>query len=58
MHFWNYETDEDQIERLSFFLEEVYNLKRLHSSIGYVLADEFEYNVLKLKPAGRSALNL
>jgi hypothetical protein len=40
VHFWNCETDEGQIERLSFFLEEVYDLKRLHSLIGYVLADE------------------
>ena len=30
------ELDEDVIESLPFFLEEVYNRKRLHSSIGYV----------------------
>jgi len=46
VHSWNYE------------IEGVYNLKRLHSSIGHVLVDEFEYNVLKLKPDDRPALNV
>ncbi len=58
VHLWNYETYEDVIERLPFFIEEVYNLKRLHSSIGYVPPIEFEESVLKLKPADRPVLNL
>jgi len=58
VHLWNYETYEDVIERLPFFIEEVYNRKRLHSSIGYVPPIEFEANVLKLKPADRPVLNL
>jgi putative transposase len=58
VHLWNYETYEDVIERLPFFIEEVYNLKRLHSSIGYVPPTEFEQSVLKLKPADRPVLNL
>jgi putative transposase len=58
VHLWNYETYEDVIERLPFFIEEVYNLKRLHSSIGYVPPNEFEVSVLKLKPAKRPVLNL
>jgi hypothetical protein len=58
VHFWNCETDEGQIERLSFFLEEVYDLKRLHSLIGYVLADELGDSVFELKPADRPVLNL
>jgi transposase InsO family protein len=58
VHLWNYETYEDVIERLPFFLEEVYNRKRLHSSIGYVPPVEFEATVSKLKPADRPVLNL
>jgi transposase InsO family protein len=58
VHLWNYETYEDVIKRLPFFLEEVYNRKRLHSSIGYVPPVEFEAAVLNLKPADRPVLNL
>ncbi len=58
VHLWNYETYEDVIERLPFFLEEVYNRKRLHSSIGYVPPVEFEAAVLNMKPADRPVLNL
>ena len=58
VHLWNYEPYEDVIERLPFFIEEVYNRKRLHSSIGYVPPVEFEANVLRLKPADRPVLNL
>jgi transposase InsO family protein len=58
VHLWNYETYNDVIERLPFFIEEVYNRKRLHSSIGYVPPIEFEDAVSKLKPAERPRLNL
>jgi putative transposase len=58
VHLWNYETYQDVIERLPFFIEEVYNRKRLHSSIGYVPPAEFEASVLKLKLADRPVLNL
>ena len=58
VHLWNYETYEDVIERLPFFLEEVYNRKRLHSSIGYVPPTEFEAAVSNMKPADRPVLNL
>jgi transposase InsO family protein len=58
VHLWNYETYEEVIERLPFFIEQVYNRKRLHSSIGYVPPVEFEANVLKLKLADRPVLNL
>jgi putative transposase len=58
VHLWNYETYEDVIERLPFFLEEVYNRKRLHSSIGYVPPNEFEAALQNMKPADRPVLNL
>jgi transposase InsO family protein len=58
VHLWNYETYEDVIERLPFFLEEVYNRKRLHSSIGYVPPVEFEAAISNMKPADRPVLNL
>ena len=58
VHLWNYETYSDVIDRLPFFIEEVYNRERLHSSIGYVPPTEFEDSVLKLKPAKRPVLNL
>ena len=58
VHLWNYETYEEVIQRLPFFLEQVYNRKRLHSAIGYVPPVEFEAAVLNLKPADRPVLNL
>lgn len=42
VHLWNYDTYEDVIDRVPYFLEEVYNRKRLHSSIGYRPPIEFE----------------
>jgi putative transposase len=58
VHLWNYETYDDVLERLPFFLEEVYNRKRLHSSIGYVPPTEFEAAVSNMKPVDRPVLNL
>jgi len=37
-----YETCQDVVIRLPYFLEEVYNQKRLHSALGYRPPDEFE----------------
>lgn len=42
VYLWNYETYTEVIERLPYFIEEVYNKKRLHSSLGYLPPDEFE----------------
>jgi len=38
----DYATVQDVIERLPRFLEEVYNRKRLHSSLGYLPPEEYE----------------
>lgn len=38
----DYATLQDVIERLPHFLEEIYNRKRLHSSLGYLPPEEYE----------------
>jgi transposase InsO family protein len=48
VYLWEYETFNDAIERISYFIEEVYNKKRVHSGIGYLPPVEFE-NLLKGK---------
>jgi transposase InsO family protein len=42
VYLWDYETFSDVQKRIPFFIEEVYNKKRLHSSIGYLPPQEFE----------------
>ena len=37
-----YRTFEDALNSIPYFIEEVYNKKRLHSSLGYVPPEEFE----------------
>ena len=39
---FEYETFADVAERITYFIEEVYNKKRLHSSLGYMPPEEFE----------------
>jgi len=58
IYLWSYESYADVIDRLPFFIEEVYNRRRLHSSIGYVPPTEFEANLHNMKPADRPVLNL
>ena len=42
-----YQTFEEAQARLQTFLEDVYNAKSLHSSLGYASPDEFEAEYLK-----------
>ena len=42
-----YETYEDVVNRLPRFIEEIYNRKRIHSSIGYLTPEEFEWQIRK-----------
>jgi len=47
VYLWEYETYRDVVERIPNFIEDVYNSKRLHSSIGYIPPEEFEHKLIK-----------
>ena len=40
IYLWEYETYHDVIEQIPYFIEDVYNRKRLHSSLGYMSPEE------------------
>ena len=46
VYLWEYRTLADVEDRLPYFIEEVYNQKRLHSALGYWPPDEFEESIL------------
>lgn len=47
VYLWEYENLEDVEKRLPYFIEQVYNQKRLHSALGYRPPNEFEELLLK-----------
>ena len=42
VYLWEYRTFDDVLRRIPYFIDEVYNQKRLHSSLGYRPPNEFE----------------
>ncbi len=52
VYLWDYRTVKDVRERIPYFVEEVYNQKRLHSALGYCPPNEFEEAWQRLACAG------
>jgi len=42
IYMFDYETYAEVLNRIPYFIEEVYNRKRLHYSLGYMPPEEFE----------------
>lgn len=42
---YEFETFLDVMDRVPYFIEDVYNKKRLHSSLDYLPPDEFEKKI-------------
>ena len=49
VYLWEYETYSDVIDKIPYFIEDVYNSRRLNSSLGYLLPEEFEDIFIKNK---------
>ncbi|GAH07639.1 unnamed protein product, partial [marine sediment metagenome] len=57
VYMFEYETYTEVLERIPYFIEEVYNRKRLHSSLGYMPPEEFE-NINNEKMKGNESHQL
>ncbi len=53
VYLWDYKTFEDVKKRIPFFIEDVYNEKRLHSALGYCPPNEYEALVAIKKNTNR-----
>ena len=57
VYMFEYETYREVVSRIPYFIEEVYNKKRLHSSLGYIPPEEFE-NINNEKMKGNESHQL
>jgi transposase InsO family protein len=55
VYLCEYETYEDVLERIPYFIEAVYNHKRLHSGIGYLTPEEYEQWLINQQKLEESA---
>jgi transposase InsO family protein len=58
VYLWDYRTLDDVAQRVPYFIEEVYNKKRLHSALGYMPPDEFETLIIVKEQKQKSELLL
>ena len=58
IYFKDYTTMRDVMANLPKFIDDVYNRKRLHSALGYMPPEEYEFEVLYLTPADRPVQKL
>ncbi|MBD3182177.1 transposase, partial [Candidatus Poribacteria bacterium] len=49
VYLYEYDNRHEACERISHFIGDVYNQKRLHSSLRYMPPDEFEEQMVKSK---------
>ncbi|HSW64301.1 MAG TPA: integrase core domain-containing protein, partial [Dissulfurispiraceae bacterium] len=56
VYLWDYEILEDVKERIPYFIEDVYNEKRLHSALGYCPPNEYESLAARSNNGNRQTL--